>query len=71
MIRQRLANIECRVVDVVTEHNIVVLKGLAAWLDRSREERRTLHATGDGTFVAVGARFDRRKMMRGELPEGV
>ena len=71
LIRECLANIECRVVDVVTKHNIVVLKGLAARLDRSREEKRTIHATGDGTFVADGTRFDRRKMMRAKLPDGV
>ena len=71
LIKECLANIECRVVDVVEKHSIVVLKGLAAYLDRSREEKRTLHATGDGTFVADGARFDRRKMMRAKLPAGV
>ena len=71
LIKECLANIECRVVDVVTKHNIVVLKGLAAYLDRSREEKRTIHATGDGTFVADGTRFDRRKMMRAKLPDGV
>jgi hypothetical protein len=47
------------------------MKGLAAYLDRSREEKRTIHAIGDGTFVADGTRFDRRKMMRAKLPDGV
>jgi flavin reductase (DIM6/NTAB) family NADH-FMN oxidoreductase RutF len=68
LIKECLANIECRVADVVRKHNILVLKGLAAYLDRSREEKRTIHATGDGTFVADGTRFDRRKMMRAKLP---
>ena len=71
LIRECLANIECEVADFVEKHNIVVLKGLAAYLDRSREERRTLHATGDGTFVADGVRFDRRRLMRAKLPDGV
>jgi flavin reductase (DIM6/NTAB) family NADH-FMN oxidoreductase RutF len=71
LIKECLANIECRVADVVEKHNIVVLEGLAAYLDRSREEKRTIHATGDGTFVADGTRFDRRKMMRAKLPAGV
>ena len=71
LIKECLANIECRVADFVRSHNIVVMKGLAAYLDRSREEKRTIHATGDGTFVADGARFDRRKMMRAKLPDGV
>ena len=30
----------------------------------------TRHATGDGTFVADGTRFDRRKMMGAKLPAG-
>jgi flavin reductase (DIM6/NTAB) family NADH-FMN oxidoreductase RutF len=71
LIKECLANIECKVIDIVTKHNIVVLKGLAAYFDRSRKERRTLHAIGDGTFVADGRRLNRRKMMRSKLPEGV
>ena len=71
LIRECLGNIECQVAEFVTKHNILVMKGLAAYLDRSRDEKRTLHATGDGTFVADGARFDRRRMMRAKLPEGV
>ena len=71
LIKECLANIECQVVDFVKKHNIVVMKGLAAYLDRSRQEKRTIHAIGDGTFVADGTRFDRRKMMRAKLPDGV
>lgn len=71
LIKECLANIECKVIDIVTKHNIVVLKGLAAYCDRSRKEKRTLHAVGDGTFVADGRRLNRRKMMRSKLPEGV
>ena len=71
LIGECLANIECRVVDVVERHNIVVLDGIAAYVDSKREERRTLHAVGDGTFVADGETFDRRKAMRSKLPPGV
>ena len=71
LIKECLANIECQVLDFVKKHNIVVMKGLAAYLDRSRQEKRTIHAIGDGTFVADGTRFDRRKMMREKLPDGV
>jgi len=65
------ANIECRVVDIIEKHNIVVLQGVAAWIDPGRTERRTLHAVGDGTFIADGERLDRREAMRSKLPEGV
>ena len=71
LIRECLANIECKVVDIVEKHNIVVLEGVAAYRDASRKEKRTIHAVGDGTFIVDGERIDRRKMMRSKLPPGV
>ncbi len=71
LIDECLANIECRVVDIVARHSIVVLDGLAAWIDPSRKEKRTLHAVGDGRFVVDGRTLNRRRMMRSKLPEGV
>jgi flavin reductase (DIM6/NTAB) family NADH-FMN oxidoreductase RutF len=70
LVRECLANIECRVIDIVKRHDIVVLEGVAAHLDRSRTEKRTLHAVGDGRFVVDGRRLDRRQMMRSRIPEG-
>jgi flavin reductase (DIM6/NTAB) family NADH-FMN oxidoreductase RutF len=71
LIRECLANIECRVVDIVERHGIVVLQGVAAWRDGARAEKRTLHAVGDGTFIVDGRRIDRREMMRSKLPTGL
>lgn len=71
LISECLANIECKVIDIVSKHNIVVLEGVAAYYDLSRKEKRTLHAIGDGTFVADGRRFDRRVMMKSKLPAGL
>lgn len=71
LVGECLANIECRVVDIVARHGIVVLQGVAAHLDEARKERRMLHAVGDGTFVVDGRRIDRREMMRSKLPSGV
>lgn len=71
LIQECSANIECRVLDIVAKYNIVVLEGLAAYVDPSRKERRTIHAVGDGTFIVDGRRLDRRKMMRSKLPAGV
>ena len=71
LIRECLANIECRVTDIVERHGILVLQGLAACVDEARKERRLLHAVGDGTFIVDGHRFDRREMMRAKLPPGV
>jgi flavin reductase (DIM6/NTAB) family NADH-FMN oxidoreductase RutF len=71
LIKECLANIECRVVDIVSNHNIVVLEGVAAYFDSARKEKRTLHAVGDGTFIVDGHTIDRRQMMRSKLPAGV
>lgn len=71
IIRECLANIECKVVDIVTPHNIVVLQGLAAYFDSARSEKRMLHAVGDGTFIADGHAIDRKEMMRSKLPNGI
>lgn len=71
LIKECLANIECRVVDMVERHSIVVLEGVAAWFDNARAEKRTLHAVGDGTFVVDGDRLDRKEMMRAKLPAGI
>jgi len=71
LIEQCLANIECQVTDIIEAHNIVVLQGVAVWFDSDRKEKRLLHAIGDGTFVADGRKFDRKKMMRSKLPNGL
>ena len=71
LIKECLANIECKVIDIVNKHNIVVLEGLAAYSDTTRKERRTLHAVGDGTFIVDGRTIDRKLMMASKLPAGV
>jgi flavin reductase (DIM6/NTAB) family NADH-FMN oxidoreductase RutF len=71
LIKECLANIECKVIDFNRKHSIVILEGVAAWLDTARKERRMLHAVGDGTFIADGRKLDRRKMMQSKLPAGV
>jgi flavin reductase (DIM6/NTAB) family NADH-FMN oxidoreductase RutF len=71
LIKECLANIECKVVDIVRKHNIVVLEGVAAYMDPARKEKRTVHAVGDGTFIVDGRRMDRRKMMASKLPAGL
>ena len=71
LIRECLANIECKVVDIIEKHNIVVLEGIAAYFDSSREEKRMLHAVGDGTFIVDGDKLDRKEMMRSKLPDGL
>jgi flavin reductase (DIM6/NTAB) family NADH-FMN oxidoreductase RutF len=71
LIGECLANIECKVVDIVRKHNIVVLEGVAAYMNAARKEKRVLHAVGDGTFIVDGRRLDRRKAMASKLPAGL
>ena len=68
LIKECLANIECKVIDIVEKHNIVVLEAVAAWIDTTRSEKRTVHAVGDGTFIVDGRKIDRRQMMASKLP---
>ncbi|CAN0618693.1 Flavin reductase domain protein FMN-binding protein [Burkholderia multivorans] len=71
LIEECVANIECKVIDIVERHNIVVLEGVAAYVDTAREEKRMVHAVGDGTFIVDGRKIDRKKMMASKLPPGV
>jgi len=71
LIKECLANIECKIVDIVKKHNIVVMEGVAAYFDSSRKEKRTVHAVGDGTFIVDGRKLSRKKMMRAKLPTGL
>jgi flavin reductase (DIM6/NTAB) family NADH-FMN oxidoreductase RutF len=71
LIKECLANIECRVVEIIRRHDIVVLEGIAAHEAPLRKEIRTLHAVGDGTFIADGRKLNRHRQMAGKLPAGV
>ena len=71
LIKECLANIECKVVDIVKKHNIVVLEAVAAYFDTARKEKRTVHAVGDGTFIVDGRKLSRKKMMASKLPDGI
>ena len=71
LIKECFANMECKVVDIIKKHNIVVLEAVAAYLDTTRKEKRMVHAVGDGTFIVDGRRMDRTKRMASKLPYGV
>jgi flavin reductase (DIM6/NTAB) family NADH-FMN oxidoreductase RutF len=71
LIKECLANIECKVVDIIKKHNIIVLEAAAAYFDSLRKEKRTVHAVGDGTFMVDGRRLDRTKLMASKIPSGL
>ena len=71
LIKECLANIECKVIDIIKKHNIVVLDAVAAYVDTSRKEKRTIHAVGDGTFIVDGRKLDRKRLMASKIPNGL
>ena len=71
LVAECLACLECRVDDYVEGPGIVLLKGVRAWIDADRTERRTFHAVGDGTFVVDGETMNLRRLMEDKLPPGV
>lgn len=71
LIQECLANVECKVIEIINPYNIVLLEAVAAYLDSEREEKRTVHAVGDGTFIVDGPKIDWRKLMASKLPKGL
>lgn len=71
LIEECLGCLECRVDDYLADRGIFVLRGVRAWVNEERAERRTFHANGDGTFVADGEAFSLRRLMADKLPDGV
>ena len=71
LISECLACLECRVTDYLQSQNIFILQGIRAWIDQKKQERRTFHANGDGTFVIDGDTVNLRHLMEDKLPPGV
>ena len=65
-----LASIECKLIDYVEEHGILVFKGIQLWENPRKKERRVIHANGDGTFFADGEFYNLREEMRKWVPSG-
>lgn len=71
LIGECMACLECKVVDYIDKYGFFVLKVLRVSLNEDIEDRRILHAVGDGTFVADGEKINLREAMRGKLPPGL
>jgi flavin reductase (DIM6/NTAB) family NADH-FMN oxidoreductase RutF len=56
LIEERYVNQECRVVDsaLVSKYNLFILEVLAAWIDPSVGDPRTIHHRGHGNFMIAG-----------------
>ncbi|MCL2888488.1 MAG: flavin reductase family protein [Elusimicrobia bacterium] len=71
LVKECIANIECKIVDHIKKHNIFVLDATAAWVNGGRREKRVIHAVGDGTFITDGKKLNYRRLMKDKLPAGV
>ncbi|OWA37257.1 flavin reductase [Saccharibacillus sp. O16] len=63
LIAECMVNIECEIFDRrMSGHydGFIILRALHVWVDADREERRTLHHNGDGSFYADGEYVDLR-----------
>ena len=56
--------------ETIEQHGILVFKGVQLWENPEIEERRLIHANGDGTFFADGEFRNLREEMRQWVPEG-
>ncbi|MBR5069816.1 MAG: flavin reductase family protein [Bacteroidales bacterium] len=63
--------IECEVEKYIEEYGIFILRASHVWIDDGCEDKRMIHAIGDGTFKADGETFDCRHLMADKLPPGV
>ncbi|MDR1941989.1 MAG: flavin reductase family protein [Endomicrobium sp.] len=71
LIKECYVNIECKVCDYVKKHNIFALKGVNAWIDDKKKDKRLIHAVGDGTFILDGEKLNYKKIMKDKLPAGI
>ena len=71
LIEECLGCLECRVEDYLAPQGIFLLRGVRAWGNAGRAERRTFHAKGDGTFAVDGETLNLRRLMEDKLPDDV
>lgn len=70
LITDCLAAVECKLEDYVENHGILILQGVGMWENPEKEDRRVIHANGDGTFFADGEFRNLRDQMRKWVPKG-
>ena len=71
LIKECYANIECRVVDHIKKHNIIIVDAVEAWINKTQKSPKFFHAIGDGRFFVDGQIVNNRKIMSDKLPKGV
>ena len=71
LIKECLANIECKVVDLIEKHNIVVLEAVAAYEDLRVTRGAQFTRSGTGLSSSTAAGSTEGKMMASKLPPGL
>lgn len=69
LIAECYANIECRVIDYVKKHDIVILEAVRAWT--SKNKNPIFHYRGNGIFVADGKEYKRYAAMKPKMAPGL
>lgn len=70
LIAECLAALECKVIDYVEKHGLVILEATHVWYNRWKKEKRVCHAIGNGTFSVDGEIIDYRSLMEEKVPDG-
>jgi len=65
LVSECLASIECKVHDKknVSKYNLWILEPVQAWVNNTRDEKRTMHHKGDGKFAVDGDFMDLQERM--------
>jgi flavin reductase (DIM6/NTAB) family NADH-FMN oxidoreductase RutF len=71
LVKECLASFECRVEKYLSEESILILQVVAAYENEEIQDRREIHAIGDGTFVIDGEKRDLRSLIKDKIPEGL
>lgn len=71
LINECVANLECKVIDYIEKHNLVILKVVNLWENPELKDAKLFHAMGDGRCVIDGETIDYRKFMADKIPEGL
>ena len=71
LVKECYANLECKIVDHLEQHDIFVVECIKAWIDEDVENPCFFHAIGDGRFVVDGEKMNFREIMIDKIPDGV
>jgi len=66
LVAECFANLECKVVEkrMVNKYNLFVLEVVKGWIDRAKENAKTIHHHGYGKFVVDGETLMLKSKMR-------